>query len=398
MPYTSPDHTPSTTMMRPAGFTLVELMVALTIGIIILGALSQVFVTSRSTYIIEEGLARVQENGRFAMNFITEDIRMAGYMGCQDQAGKLVNQLNDPLGDYWPVRPTINTPSPVVTGFNYTGGGGDAITDWTPNLPGAYFAAGEVQPFTDVIMIRRGSDQTFQTVAPWMNQPTDPVPVPAGATLQQWDIVMVANCEGADIFRVTNATADIFANGLLAHTTAAPPDGPANQGLALSQTYDSRSEVFTLVTNAYFVGTGNGTGTNVGNFVPALFRKQISAGSIAPAELVDNVDNLQVLFGVDGPAIPNDGVADQYLDADAVNTFATTIIPANWISVASVRVGLLIRTPDEHGGDYDTNNTYDVAGTDVDPTPGADDRRQRRVFTSTVNVRNYTLFTRAPPS
>ncbi|MFQ5759465.1 MAG: PilW family protein [Acidiferrobacterales bacterium] len=379
--------------MRPAGFTLVELMIAITIGIIILGALSQVFVTSRSTYIVEEGLARVQENGRFAMNFITDDIRMAGYMGCQDQTGKLVSQLNDPTGEYWPLRPTATTPIPVVTGFDYTGSGGTATTEWTPQLPATYFADGEVEPFTDVIMIRRGSDQTFQTVAPWMNLPTDPVPIPAASDLKQWDIVMVANCEGADIFQITNTTANILTTGQLQHTAVVPPApiAPGNQGTALSQTYDSTSEVFTLVTNAYFIGTGDSTGTNAGNFVPALFRKQITAGSIAPAEMVDNVDNLQVLFGVDGAPNPNDGVADQYLAANTVD-----LNPANWISVASVRVGLLVRTPDEHGTDYDTNNAYEVAGTPVEPTPGADDRRQRRVFTSTVSVRNYTLFTRAP--
>jgi hypothetical protein len=52
--------------------------------------------------------------------------------------------------------------------------------------------------------------------------------------------------------------------------------------------------------------------------------------------------------------------------------------------VVSVRIGLLLRTPHESGGDFDTN-TYDVAGATVDPT---DDRRQRRVFTTIIQLRN----------
>ncbi|MDH3671665.1 MAG: PilW family protein [Gammaproteobacteria bacterium] len=384
--------------MKSAGFTLVELMVAITIGIIILGALSQVFVTSRSTYTTEEGLARVQENGRFAMNFITEDIRMAGYIGCQDQAGGLVNQLNDPSGDYWPLRPP-NTPSPVVTGFNYTGGGSSNLADWTPALPGAYFAVGEVEPFTDVIMIRRGSDESLRVVASpggtWMNLRADDLYIPMPNDLRQWDIVMVADCEAADLFQITNATTDIRTTGRIQHTNAVPPpgNGPGNVGPALSQSYGSNAEIFSLVTHAYFIGTGDSTGTNVGNTVPALFRKQIGVGGVAAAEMVDNVESLQVFFGIDSGPLPGagvcppcpDGVADQYLEAHIVD-----LNPANWITVASVRVGLLVRTPDEHGVDVD-NNTYNVAGAVL---PAYGDRRQRRVFTSTINVRNYTLFTR----
>ena len=381
------DRIPSKTAIKPAGFTLVELMIAITIGIIILGALSQVFVTSRSTYIVEEGLARVQENGRFAMNFITEDIRMAGYMGCQDQAGQLNNRLNDPSGDYWPLTPPGGGPVPVITGFEYVGSGSNDTTDWLPNLPAAYFADGEVQPFTDVLIIRRGSDMSLKVVgapstpaAVWMNQETDDLYIPTGNTLSQWDIVMVADCKAADLFQITSPTNDVQNDGRLAHSAVAPPpqNPPGNQLPALSQVYGANAEVFTLVSHAYFVGTG-------ANNVPALFRKQITAGNIETAELVDNVESLQVFYGVD---TDNTGVANQYQVANA-------IIGLGWATVTSVRVGLLARTPDEHGVDVDTN-TYDVVGDpsvadDFDPT---DDRRQRRVFTSTVNVRNYTLFTR----
>ena len=58
-------------------------MVALTIGLILLAALTRLFVTSRSTYTLEEGLARVQESGRFAMEFLAQDIRMAGTSAAQ---------------------------------------------------------------------------------------------------------------------------------------------------------------------------------------------------------------------------------------------------------------------------------------------------------------------------
>jgi type IV pilus assembly protein PilW len=213
-----------------------------------------------------------------------------------------------------------------------------------------------------------------------MNQEINDLYIPTGNTLSQWDIVMVADCKAADLFQITSPTTDVQMNGRLAHSAVVPPapHAPGNQLPALSQIYGANAEVFTLVTNAYFVGTG-------ANNVPALFRKQITAGAIETSELVDNVESLQVFYGVD---TDNTGVANQYQVANA-------IVGPGWATVASVRVGLLARTPDEHGVDVDTN-TYDVAGDpgvadDFDPT---DDRRQRRVFTSTINVRNYTLFTR----
>ena len=83
-----------------AGLTLVELMVAITIGLIILAAVARLFVTSRSTYTLEEGLARVQESGRFAMEFLSQDIRMAGYAGCNaNLSGSQVNNMVDPPED-----------------------------------------------------------------------------------------------------------------------------------------------------------------------------------------------------------------------------------------------------------------------------------------------------------
>src|SRR6266536_1972585 len=72
-------------MKRSRGLTLVELMIAMTIGLLILLAVSRIFVTSRATYTYEEGLARTQESGRFAMEFLSQDLRMSGYAGCSSK-------------------------------------------------------------------------------------------------------------------------------------------------------------------------------------------------------------------------------------------------------------------------------------------------------------------------
>jgi len=72
-----------------SGVTLIELMVALTISMILLAAIAGVFLTSRQSYVLDQGLARTQEAGRFAMEFPFpgNDFRVeAGKGGKQDHS------------------------------------------------------------------------------------------------------------------------------------------------------------------------------------------------------------------------------------------------------------------------------------------------------------------------
>src|SRR5690606_29784673 len=67
---------------RQRGVTLVELMVAMLLGLILTGGAIQVFIGNRAAYDFNEGLARLQENGRFAIDSLSFRTRMAGYFGC----------------------------------------------------------------------------------------------------------------------------------------------------------------------------------------------------------------------------------------------------------------------------------------------------------------------------
>jgi type IV pilus assembly protein PilW len=64
------------------GLSLIEIMIALLIGAFLLGGVLQIFIGSKQTYRMQENLSRLQENGRFALDFLAKDIRMAGYWGC----------------------------------------------------------------------------------------------------------------------------------------------------------------------------------------------------------------------------------------------------------------------------------------------------------------------------
>jgi type IV pilus assembly protein PilW len=71
-------------MIRPPkhenGFSLIELLVAMVIGLILLLGVSQVFLSSRQTFATNDSMTKLQENGRFALEFIASTARQAGYL------------------------------------------------------------------------------------------------------------------------------------------------------------------------------------------------------------------------------------------------------------------------------------------------------------------------------
>jgi len=306
-------------MKTQQGFTLVELMIAVTIGLVIMAAISMIFADSRSTYRLTEGLNRTQENGRFALFFVTEDIRKAKMMGCAPTT--VNNHLNGPA-DYYVAGQN-------VVGHTYTGSG-NSLTDWTPNLP-AVFAAGDVEPNTDVIAITRASDGGISITPPYMTTLAGALHIEPGSDLDQGDIIMVTDCITADLFQIT-APSDPGANGTIVHNTGGSVT-PGNATQPLSKTYGAHSMIISLNTKYYYIGTG-ASGT------PALFVLG-GAGVLTDAELVSDIVDLDAMYGQDTDA---DGSVDSYDYADSV---------ADWAQVSTVLVSVVARTTEKVSATHD---------------------------------------------
>ena len=61
------------------GFTLIELLISMTIGLIVLGSIFSSFTTQKKAFATQEMITEMEQNLRFAMEFITRDLRNAGY-------------------------------------------------------------------------------------------------------------------------------------------------------------------------------------------------------------------------------------------------------------------------------------------------------------------------------
>src|SRR5690606_26366701 len=106
----------------------------------------QVFGASRAAYQMSEGMARVQENARFAMDFIQRDLRMAGHFGCSTDQAHL---LDDSAPGIERIQLHFGTPVELPLNFRVSIQGyeaqetspgddvvlGDPTPDWSPGLP-----------------------------------------------------------------------------------------------------------------------------------------------------------------------------------------------------------------------------------------------------------------------
>jgi len=116
----------------------------------------------------------------------------------------------------------------------------------------------------------------------------------------------------------------------------------------------------------YYVGTGS-------NGYPTLIRRTLDGGgNEVTQELLEGVENLQFLYGIDNA---DDELPDIYVIAANVS---------DWNLVRTVRIAALVASLDEYGAEHDS---ADYAMLD-ETIPGPDDRRRRRVFSATVQVRN----------
>ena len=338
------------------GFTLVELMVAVTIGLIILVAVSTLFVSSRATYKTQDQLSRLQENARFAMQFMMSDLRLAGYYGCLDN----VSSTN--------VFSVVNSTS-LAYSVNQVALEGleNAGTTWFPS--GSTDSPAGILSGTDAIVVRFADPSTSAALTARMPNKAAPLTVDSVANFQQNEIVMVANCARADLMQITSITGNT-----LAHATGGAAPGnlsPAD----LSTEYDAPARVMKFATRRYYIRNNTATPP-----VPSLYR---DTNGGAAEEMVEGIEVLKVLYGVDTDD-PLDGVPNRYVPASAV---AGANAKYGWNAVVTVRIGIIARTIDNKNQDPDTGR-YDADGDGTFERDNPGDKFRRRVFQSTVQLRN----------
>ena len=354
---------------RMAGLSLVELMVAIGLGVIISTGVLNVFIASKRGYYEDEQMANLQENARFALRTLRRELMMAGYMG---GSISVKNQLDPVPCKVLPSEVTVLPPDVD----------NDCAADWaaTASVPveveGDVAAgygdkcAADVVPGTDVFALRRTADEF--TIEDGELNPD--------AAIDNKRLYFVRDPSQPDMDAyVTNG---VGVNGIPGKATPS------------SQVYASEYFAKTFFIRDYSVDPGDG--------IPCLAMASLTGAPAMQTDcLVEGVEDMQIVFGIDTTGmdppetdpvstVTADRIPDKYVDVPTPDACADGKYVADedeYRRITSATIYLLVRSVGEVQGHFDTKSY--TLGNKVVPAK-VNDRHLRRVFSTTVRMPNIT--------
>ena len=289
---------------QQAGVTLVELMVALSIGSFLMIGAVQVYNQSREAFVVNESIARVQETAQFAMDTVEADLRMASNWGRQSRGSAIVG------------RSLTGDPNPLALP--------------APGICGAVWALDLGNPVT-------GDNNNYALPCP---------PDPMGIGTAQ------SNSDTVTTRRVTVTESPLQAGRLQIQTTRIQgelfADGNVPPGFAPAD-----SATHNLLVHTYYVADSSSLIPGV----PTLRRKSLASVGGVPTvvdqEVAPGVENMQLQFGLD---VDQDNTVDRYVNPGdpVLDPLAAGFIPGARIMTA--RIWLVVRGVSREPGIVDQRN------------------------------------------
>ncbi|OOG50293.1 prepilin-type N-terminal cleavage/methylation domain-containing protein [Rhodanobacter sp. C01] len=315
-----------------AGFTLIELMVAMLLGLIVIGGVVSVFLANQRSYRTNQALSDVQDSSRVAFEMMARDIRNAGLTGCSN-SGRVANVLNNRSTAWW------------ANWSNTLMGYGAGQTDLAVTT-GA--GAGQRASGTDSLMLL-GADSSGVSVKNNAEPAATFTINETSSNLQAGDVIIVCDPDHAAIVQITG-----YANGTITHAASGSPGNcttdlnyPTVCSSESSYVFAPNAQIAKLTAADWYIGNyvdGNGVSGK------SLYR--MDATNTAQ-EMVRDVTGMSITYHQSGN-----------------NSFVGASDPllTNWALVDAVQVNLTVESTDKH------------AGIDVKPLS--------RKFTATTTVRN----------
>ncbi|MEJ2115386.1 MAG: prepilin-type N-terminal cleavage/methylation domain-containing protein [Gammaproteobacteria bacterium] len=194
------------------GFTIIELMIAMVLGLLLTTGIINVYLTTKDTYNLSENLSRLQESARFAMGYLTQDARMAGFLPCRTTA----NFAN-----------TLNSTESFLDFFNqsiigYEGG----VSSFPSGFPSVGTSPGDRVAGTDAVVILRGDDEIYKITH--HNPVSAEFKINDLHTLSDGDVALVCDGTSSAIFQLTNVNT---ANVTIVHNTGTATPGNCSKFL-----------------------------------------------------------------------------------------------------------------------------------------------------------------------
>jgi type IV pilus assembly protein PilW len=385
---------PRDAFRRARGLTLVELLVAMSLGLVLVLGMASVYLFTKGAFTRQSQLSTLQQSVRTAFEYLGNDARMVGHLGCfTGSTGTFNNDLsvthiatNYGVGiegyEYDNTTPgtftlTSNAPANETSDTKWKLNTATGPTAGPPIklLPLATISAAGLTPGSDVLVIRTVVGQPIRLRADTTAAGTSASieNVASGKCYDGTDKVsgfctnshgLMASCKAARVFKVTSVSA---AGAMVLAGGAYPVFTQAT------------AELFPMQTVAYYLKLA-GSGTTTSLYRRIFNGDGATVNASAEQELVEDVESMQLRYGYD-TTTPQDGAIDEYRSAQGVT---------DWSRVVTVRMSLLIRSATPVTKDMDLPASAPV--NDVTITYPTGSRYDRRVFTTTVAIRNKIAY------
>ncbi len=351
------------------GMSLIEVLVAMTVGLLLLIALGSMIIGSTRSFKVQDNFARMQDNGAYALNAIGRSIRMAGFYGVATggalYSGALSGTLDDsanPCGANFIANNAglLSAGIEPIIGLN-------GLTSATVNA-----ALGCINPANFVsnspVLIVRSADGI----------PVAPAKLQADRVYTQSDWSLSILFAGSEYAGLGNAEKRWVFN--------------AAGAIAEAPIFEYQLFAYYLRPCSHPTGT-NGTVCQAtddgGQPIPTLVRQElgsVNAGvtSMMEQAVAEGVEQINVMYGIDANtnSVANtsrDGVPEQFVTAPTAT---------QWPQVVEVRVAVLVRSPERQHDYSDSGKSYDLGGGVTFTCAGDNCRYHRHVFAQTFQVRN----------
>jgi type IV pilus assembly protein PilW len=400
---------PKYAMRSQVGFTLIELMVSIVLGLAVLVGLSSVYIAAKQSYRFQDTAGRLQEDAVYALDTIAKDLRMAGFAGCMGVAPISPTPASAPfdfpsLGLSSAIQSfsssVLEGPNPLAavesTDLNVTKQplSTHNFIRGFDSFPEAMFSSASVPDYVtsaDSLYFAGGGANVVSVTAA-MTADNDNLTIGSdtyGWGADQYNFI-VSDCTKSNLFAGSVATGGTQID----HSTAMGNSSDSFPGVSGNARYSTDAILMPVEWRFYYVATRSGAST------PSLYVVAFDGSSRKDAkEVVANVESMKLHYGentqgVDSSTSPasscnlSGGSASctPTLQADVWRTSASSV--TDWSRVVAVRVGLMVVSAENSvTGDVALNTPTLLGATYSIPT-GASTSRLRKEFSTTVVLRN----------
>lgn len=312
------------------GLSLIELMIAVSLSLVLILGVGNLFSSSKQTFRVQDNLSRMHESARFALDTLSHHLRMAGSLGCDTQA---------------PLHSNITALADFTHGIRgYESHNLPTIIYGNKNL-----RQQDIAPQSDVIVVS-GS----QTLAiPVTHSDPNNIHVDSNHlhadTFSHGDLLIISDCTHSDVFEVNLIE---HTQGLIGHA-------------GLSKTYGHKATLRDSLYSAFYIEQRDGSSYLMRRYFGTYGGRYNTRNETLSAGIQD----MQILYGED---LRGDGSLIRYVDADQ----------AQMQRVTAIRIHLLLASSDHNLSPTAQSFWFDGQ------LHTASDRRLYRSYATTIQLRN----------